>query len=184
MCAEPVPDEHSHVVNLDNRSILCTCRPCYLLFTQRGAAGGRYTAVPDRYLSLSSSALSAAEWDALQIPVGVAFFFFNSDLAQATAFYPSPAGATESLLDLSTWISMVAAHPVLATLEPDVEALLVRTGDDGVVDGFVVPIDACYELVGHLRLLWRGFDGGSDVHRKITDFFDGLRARAKVAIDG
>jgi hypothetical protein len=183
MCAEPMPDEHGHVVNLDNRSILCACRPCYLLFTQRGAAGGRYSAVPDRYLSLPSAALSAAEWDALQIPVAVAFFFCNSDTAQVTAFYPSPAGATESLLDLSTWQSMVAAHPVLASLEPDVEALLVRTGDDGV-EGFVVPIDACYELVGHLRLLWRGFDGGAEVHRKIAEYFDGLRARAKVAIDG
>ncbi len=183
MCAEPVSDEHSHVVNLEGRSIMCTCRPCYLLFTQAGAAGGRYRAIPDRYLFLPSSALSSAEWESLQIPVAVAFFFFNSDMDQVTAFYPSPAGATESLLDLSTWESMVATHPVLASLEPDVEALLVRTGDDGV-EGYIVPIDACYELVGHLRLLWRGFDGGSDVHHKIASYFDGIRSRAKPVTDG
>jgi hypothetical protein len=179
MCAEPVPDEHSHVVNLDSRSILCTCRPCYLLFTSAGAAGGRYRAVPERFEALPSSALSAEEWDALQIPVAVAFFFLNSDLGQVTAFYPSPAGATESLLDLSTWESMLAAHPVLTTLEPDVEALLVRSGDDETagIEGFVVPIDACYELVGHLRLLWRGFDGGSDVHHRIESYFEAVRAR-------
>ena len=27
-----------------------------------------------------------------------------------------------------------------------------------------MPIDACYELVGHLRRLWRGFDGGREAH--------------------
>lgn len=28
------------------------------------------------------------------------------------------------------------------------------------MEGYIVPIDACYELVGHLRRLWRGFGGG------------------------
>ena len=32
---------------------------------------------------------------------------------------------------------------------------------DGGAECFIVPIDACYELVGHLRRLWRGFDGGT-----------------------
>ena len=52
MCVEPLGDahSHSHVVNLDTRQIMCTCRACYLLFTHQGAAGGRYRAVPDRYL--------------------------------------------------------------------------------------------------------------------------------------
>ena len=29
-----------------------------------------------------------------------------------------------------------------------------------------MPIDVCYELVGHLRMLWRGFDGGQDVRAR------------------
>ena len=36
---------------------------------------------------------------------------------------------------------------------------------DQHVEGFLVPIDICYELVGHLRMLWRGFDGSFDVER-------------------
>ena len=62
--------------------------------------------------------LSPAQWDALQIPVSVAFFFVNSTLEQVAAFYPSPAGATESLLPLDTWDEVVAANPELATLHP------------------------------------------------------------------
>ena len=105
---------------------MCACRGCYLLFTPEGAGGGHFRAVPDRYLVVPDFRLSPAQWDALQIPVSVAFFFVNSTLDRVAAFYPSPAGATESLLPLDTWDELVAAHPELATLEPDVEALLVR----------------------------------------------------------
>ena len=44
-------------------------------------------------------------------------------------------------------------------LEPDVEALLVRRGDAGAVAGrraLLVPVDACYRLVGLVRLHWKG----------------------------
>ena len=43
-----------------------------------------------------------------QIPVGMAFFFFNSALGRVTGFYPSPAGATESLLPLAAWQAFAA----------------------------------------------------------------------------
>src|SRR5262245_15853168 len=98
MCSEPVPEVHDHVVDLDQRSLLCTCRGCYLLFTPEGSGGARYRAVPDRYLSFPDFGLSGAQWDSLQIPVSVAFFFVNSRLDRVAAFYPGPAGATESLL--------------------------------------------------------------------------------------
>jgi hypothetical protein len=39
-----------------------------------------------------------------------------------------------------------------------------------------VPIDACYEFVGNLRQLWRGFDGGQEAHEFIDDFFASLAA--------
>ena len=35
-------------------------------------------------------------------------------------------GATESLLGLDAWAALEDANPVLTTLEPDVEALLVH----------------------------------------------------------
>ena len=43
MCARPIAHEHSHVVNVESRAILCACRPCYLLFTHSGA--GKYRAI-------------------------------------------------------------------------------------------------------------------------------------------
>jgi hypothetical protein len=182
MCATPIPDDHDHVVDLEQRSLQCTCRGCYLLFAPEGAGGSRYRAVPDRFLSFPDFALSPGQWDGLQIPVSVAFFFLNSTMERVAAFYPSPAGATESLLSLDTWDEVVAANPGLATLLPDVEAFLVRSDRaGGAAECYLVPIDACYELVGQLRRLWRGFDGGREAHDALEAFFDGVRARAQPA---
>ena len=47
MCREVLGERHGHVVDLEKRSLACTCRACYLLFTHEGAAGGRYRAVPE-----------------------------------------------------------------------------------------------------------------------------------------
>jgi hypothetical protein len=172
MCAEPIGAEHQHVVNLESRGLLCTCRSCYLLFTDEHAEL-RYRAVPDRYLSFPDFTLHARQYDELQIPVGLAFLFSNSVLGRIAAFYPGPAGATESELPLDAWDRIVEANPQLGQLRPDVEALLIR-GDEGGGHGFscyLVPIDTCYELVGRLRLLWRGFDGGTEARQAIDDFF-------------
>lgn len=180
LCGAGIPEDHGHVVDLAARNLLCACRGCYLLFTPEGAGGGHYRAVPERYQALKGFAISAPHWEALQVPVGVAFFFFNSELGKVTAFYPGPAGATESLLGLDAWSELEAAHPELAGLEPDVEALLVRAEPHrGAVEGFVVPIDACYELVGRLRRLWRGFDGGKEARAAIDEFFAKVRSRSR-----
>jgi hypothetical protein len=179
MCAEPLGGGHSHVVNLDSRQIMCTCRACWLLFTHQGAAGGRYRAVPDRYLHDQAFQLDEGRWEALQIPVRVAFFFHNSDLGKVVAFYPSPAGATESLLPLEAWAEVVAANPVMTDLVPDTEALLVRRAGQGF-ECFLVPIDACYELVGLVRMHWKGFDGGQEAWDAIDGFFDAVRERSRV----
>lgn len=180
MCGEAIPEHHSHVVNMDGRNLLCTCRACYLLFAPEGASGGKYRAVPERYLIVDGFALSPGEWDRLQIPVGVAFFFHNSAMAEVAAFYPSPAGATESLLPLDAWEGIAEANPIVKSLESDVEALLIRT-DSERTECFVVPIDACYELVGLLRMKWKGFDGGQEAHNEIESFFSRLRERSREA---
>ncbi|MDQ1724720.1 MAG: hypothetical protein QOG52_1748 [Frankiaceae bacterium] len=177
MCAAPIADAHQHVVNVGTRSLLCTCRPCYLLFTHDDATLA-FRAVPDRYLSFADLPLPV--WDELELPVGTAFLFRNSALDRVVAFYPGPAGATESELSLGAWDRVVAAAPALATLLNDVEALLVRTKDQRV-EAFLVPIDICYELVGHLRQLWRGFDGGQDVRSRLDEFFERVRARSRPA---
>jgi hypothetical protein len=86
------------------------------------------------------------------------------------AYYPSPMGPTESLLDLDAWEELEADNPVLATLEPDVEALLVNRAR-GARDYLLVPIDACYRLVALMRTHWRGLSGGSEVWDEIDRFF-------------
>jgi hypothetical protein len=177
LCNELIPDEHPHVVNLETRALLCACRPCYLLFTSRGAGAGKFAAVPDRYLYDPEFALTDAQWDQLQIPVKMAFFFHNSVLDQTVVFYPSPAGATESMLPSETWDEVMAANPLFASLAPDVEALLVYRRDDRY-ECFLAPIDACYELVGRVRLHWKGFDGGQEAWEAIDGFFDRLRERS------
>ncbi|MCU1677644.1 MAG: hypothetical protein JWM93_2402 [Frankiales bacterium] len=179
MCAAPIADSHQHVVNVGTRSLLCTCRACYLLFTHDDATLA-FRAVPDRYLSFAELPLPV--WDELELPVGTAFLFRNSALDRVVAFYPGPAGATESELSLGAWDRVVAAAPGLATLRNDVEALLVRTSGRRV-EAYLVPIDVCYELVGHLRQLWRGFDGGQQVRARLDEFFDHVHRRSRPAGD-
>jgi Family of unknown function (DUF5947) len=180
LCAEPIPDEHGHVVDLPSRHLLCACRACHLLFTSEGAGGGHFRAVPDRYQAFPGFELSSEQWDDLQIPVSVAFFFLNSTLGRVAAFYPGPAGATESLLPLETWEELTSSNPALSSMQPDVEAFLVRIRPDrSGSQCFVVPIDACYELVGRLRQLWRGFDGGQEAREAIDGFFARVEALAR-----
>jgi hypothetical protein len=143
--------------------------------------------------------LSVADWNALEIPVGLAFFLRRSAGGEITGFYPSPAGATECRLDLQAWQRIEGSHPMIAAAEPDVEAVLIYRADAGDgrptyranvgdgpvargeagVDCFLVPIDACYELAGRMRLLWRGFDGGSEARASIAEFIDGVRSRSR-----
>ena len=180
LCTEPIGDVHGHLVDLEHRSLLCACRACYFVLTVEGAGGNRFRGVPERYVSFPDFRLGPGQWDGLQIPVSVAFFFVNSTLGRVAAFYPSPAGATESLLPLDTWADVVESNPGLSTLVPDVEALLVRSERGGSgPECFLVPIDVCYELVGRLRTTWRGFDGGKEALDDLAAFFGRVRDRAR-----
>jgi len=181
MCSEAIADEHQHVVNLEGRQLMCVCRGCYLLFTDTDAEL-RYRAIPDRYLAFPDFALDRRAWEALQIPVGLAFFFHNSTLDRTVAFYPGPAGATESELDLQAWNDIRTADGRVDAIAADTEALLVRIPDDDAASpqAYLVPIDACYEFVGRLRMMWRGFDGGQDVRNYIDEFFEMLDDRSRV----
>jgi hypothetical protein len=195
MCGERVPERHGHFVDIEHRSLGCACTACALLFTR---PGGRYRTVPDRVRHDPGAPLTAAEWAALAIPVGIAFFFVNSALGHVVASYPSPAGVTECELDLAGWDRLAAAHPLLRAPAPDVEAILVvagsprlagsapladgadgASGNAGGIQAFLIPIDACYSLAGALRLHWRGFDGGAEAQGILTDFLAGIRERAR-----
>jgi hypothetical protein len=148
---------------------------------ERRIGRARYRSIPDRYRSDPGHPLTVAEWNALEIPVGLAFFLRSSASGDTTAFYPSPAGATECRLDLEAWGRIAADQPLVAAATPDVEAILVSRGplDQDGVEEFLVPIDACYELAGRMRLLWRGFDGGAEARQSVAEFLDRVRARAQ-----
>ncbi|EME52242.1 DUF5947 family protein [Amycolatopsis decaplanina] len=176
LCAQPTGAWHGHVVDTEHRSILCTCRACFLLFTSPEAGGGRYRAVPDRYLHDDERPLTKAEWEGLGIPVGAAFLLRGD--GGTTAFYPSPAGATECLLNLEALAELAAAHPLLAAAEPEVEAILIHATEDQV-EAYLVPVDVCYRLVGTVRMYWKGFDGGQEAHEHIDGFFAGVRSAAR-----
>ncbi len=176
-CSTSLTPEHSHLIELAARRILCACRPCYIVFEPEGAALGKYRAIPTSYREITEFAIDDPKWDALQVPIGLAFFFYNSIEKRMVAFYPSPAGATESLLPLDTWDEITAQYPDLASIKPDVEAILIQRNKE-VSRSFIVPIDSAYELVGLIRTSWKGFDGGQEAHEKIADYFWKVRERS------
>jgi hypothetical protein len=172
LCAEPIQAGHPHLVDPHKRELRCACPACALLLSE--GPGSRWKRVPRRTEQLERFRLSDAHWDALRIPVGLAFFFRSSAAGRVAAFYPGPAGATECLIPLDAWVLLEADNPVLAELQPDIEALLVnRIG--GANDGYLVSIDECYRLVGVIRLGWHGFSGGDEVWGEIARFFAGLK---------
>jgi hypothetical protein len=180
LCSAPIAPEHRHLLDVATRELMCACRPCSLLFDRAAAgAGGRhYRLVPDRRLRIDDLELDDVAWADLRLPVELAFFFSSTPAGRVQAFYPSPMGATESLLGLDAWRALEAANPVLTTLEPDVEALLVHRAR-GERRHHVVPISDCYELSGLIRTRWRGLTGGREVWAEIARFYDALDGRAR-----
>jgi len=185
LCQVALQSDHPHLIELARRKLLCACDACAILFS--GRAGTKYKRVPRHVCLLTNFQMTDAEWDGLLIPINLAFFFQSSLESRVIALYPSPAGATESLLPLEAWSTIVQANPTLHQLQPDVEALLVnRVGQArgaAAAEYYIVPIDACYRLVGLIRLHWRGLSGGTEVWQAIGRFFSELRSKAEAVIE-
>jgi hypothetical protein len=178
LCSAVIAGEHRHLLELASHRIICACDACALLFGNEGAGGGKYRIVPRRYLALLDFAMSDEQWDELMIPVNMVYIFRSTTAGRAVAFYPSPAGATESVLNLENWESLVGSNPILNDLEPDVEALLINRIRERR-EYYIVPIDACYRLVGLIRVSWRGLSGGEEAWRAIEQFFADLRTKSR-----
>jgi hypothetical protein len=181
LCSAEVATEHPHLIEPKSRKLLCACSACAILF---GGIGTKYKRVPRRVLALENFRLSDGQWDSLMVPISMAFFFRSTPDARVVAFYPSPAGAIESLLPLETWKDIEEANPAVKEMEADVEALLVnRVGHARgftAPEYYLLPIDECYKLVGLIRANWRGLSGGTEVWQEIGNFFGGLKQRATV----
>lgn len=184
LCSVEVGHNHQHLIEPIGRKLVCACDACAILFSHQ--SGAKYKRVPRLVRFLQEFQMTAGQWDSLMIPIEMAFFFRSSPLDRIVAFYPSPAGATESTLSLESWNEIVAENPVLASMETDVEALLVnRVGHVrgyGAGEYFLVPIDECYRLVGLIRTHWRGFSGGTEVWQEIGKFFTQLKQKAGVEV--
>ncbi len=171
LCAAPIPETHAHLAEPVARRLLCVCRACATLLGN--TQGGRYRVVPEHAERLEGVQLTDAEWDALGIPIGLAFFFHSTAEGHIVAFYPGPAGPMQSMLELSAWTQLAARNPVLAGLTPDVEALLVNRVN-GARAYYRMPIDRCYALVGLIRKRWQGVSGGAAAWQAIDAFFADL----------
>lgn len=182
LCGLEVGAEHEHLMEPQARQLLCACQACAVLFSGQGTA--KYRRVPRDVRMLEGFNLSDAQWEGLRLPIDLAFFYRSSTEQRMVACYPSPAGATESLLPLEAWADIVEENPLLVALEPDVEALLVnRVGHSNgaaVPEYFLAPMDQCFRLVGVIRMKWKGLSGGTEVWGEIARFFADLRERSGV----
>lgn len=176
LCSAEIAGDHPHLLNRASRQIVCSCDACAILFC--GQQSAVYLRIPKHILKLETFRFSEGEWDAMTLPIHLAFFLRNASDA-TTALYPSPAGVMESMLELPAWSELTRNNPTLASLEPEVETLLVnRIGDRN--DYFVVPLDAAYRLVGLIRTKWRGLSGGTEVWSAINGFFEELEQQATI----
>ena len=175
LCGAPIAPAHRHLLDVEAATLQCACRACAVLFDREGT---RFKLVPDRRLRLDDLPLDDVMWAELRLPVDIAFFHHSSRHGRVVAHYPSPMGATESQLDLAAWGLLVAEEPLLDTLEPDTEALLVNRAR-GARRHWLVPIDECFSLVGLIRTRWRGLTGGREVWQAIGSFCDDLDRRSR-----
>lgn len=175
LCGVGIQEKHNHLLQLTDRRILCVCTSCW---AQR-AADPEYRPTGSRVLWLEDFELSDEVWGRLQIPIGLAFFLWSTGTDSIVALYPSPAGATESELELEAWEELKRANPVLESLEPDAEALVVNRISDPPQFA-IVPIDECYALVGSVKESWEGISGGAAIEREVPGFFARIRERALV----
>jgi len=173
LCPIGVGEDHRHLLHLDERRIVCVCETCWSM----RSGDPEFRPPGSRTLLLKDFVMPDEVWAAFQIPIGLAFLLWSSVTSSVIAMYPSPAGATESELELTAWDALCEANPVLRDLEPDAEALIVnRTTDDHQYA--IVPVDQCYRMVGLIKSRWEGITGGRAVDAAIAEFFDGVRERA------
>jgi hypothetical protein len=172
LCDTTIPDDHRHMIHIDERRIVCTCESCWAL----RSGDAEYRPVGSRIVWLPEMDMPDDVWAGFQIPIGLAFFMYSTTSECVVAMYPSPAGATESELHFETWNRLVERNPELR-LEPDIEGLIANRLVEPPVYA-IAPIDRCYELTGTIKANWNGISGGTGVDEAVARFFADLEAKA------
>ncbi|MGI8729364.1 MAG: DUF5947 family protein [Solirubrobacteraceae bacterium] len=175
VCASRISADHRHLLELEERRILCACEPCIAM----RSGVDNYCPVGTRTLWFDDIDFPDELWAAFQLPIGLAFFLKSSGTGSVVALYPSPAGATESELHLESWEALVARNPVLERLDTDGEAFVVNRMTEPA-EHAIVPIDECYRLVGLIKSNWTGISGGNAISDAVPLFFDHIRRKAGV----
>lgn len=172
LCGTSVSEEHRHLLQLDERSIVCVCESCWAL----RSGDAEFRPVGSRVIWLDSLDLPDDLWARFRIPIGLAFFLRSQ--GGVVAFYPSPAGATESEIDTIVFAELESRNPRVQELEPDAEVLIVdRLGDS--MRSAIAPTDQAYRLVGLVKTHWQGISGGPGLQNAVDGFFEELREKAK-----
>jgi hypothetical protein len=172
LCSTTIPEDHRHMIYIDERRIVCTCESCWAL----RSGDAEYRPVGSRIVWLPELNMPDDVWAGFQIPIGLAFFMYSTTSECVVAMYPSPAGATESELHFDTWNRLVELNPELK-LESDIEGLITNRLADPPVYA-IAPIDRCYELTGAIKANWSGISGGTGVDEAVARFFEDLQAKA------
>ena len=173
LCGAGLPSDHRHLIQLDERRLLCACETCWSV----RSGEPQFCPAGVRTEWLEDFDLPDEAWASFGIPIGLAFFMRTGDPERVVAFYPSPAGATESEIDESSWQRVRAMNPALERLEPDSEALIVSRMDEPHQHA-IAPIDDCYRLVGMIKTSWEGISGGTGPELEIAQFFAELRVKS------
>ncbi|HVH42495.1 MAG TPA: DUF5947 family protein [Labilithrix sp.] len=172
LCSAKAGPRHAHLVDVASRALLCACIACSSNF----GAATKLRRVPEAVRRAVALGASDAWWATLGVPTGVAFFVPRSASAPSV-FYPGLAGATEANVVPEAWQAAVSTHPLLAEIEPEVEALLVDRVD-GAREHWIVGVDRCFELVFRIRQAWTGLTGGEGVRDARRAFFSELAREA------
>ena len=166
LCSLTIEADHPHLLDPAERSLLCGCRACALLFSGHVAEGDarRYVRIEPRTERLPKLVIEEHEWSMLDLPVRLVFLCPSAVHARTFALYPNPAGVTEAHVSTDVWNQLVVAHPVLDTVRADVQAVIIDARA-GQCTCYAVSIDVCHRLVGLLRsdmqprtLAWTSFE--------------------------
>ena len=170
LCGTSMPEDHRHLLELEERRIVCVCESCWALRSGEAqycppARGSSCSTTSTCPTSCGRGCASRSAWP--------------SSFARTTASWRStraPPARPSPSSELEAWDELVGRNGVVGDIERDSEALVVDKLNDGI-QAAIVPTDEAYRMVGLVKANWQGISGGQGVPAAVAGFFDELRAR-------